>query len=36
MRYERLPDFIELAAGFDGGGKFRNRFTRRYLFAEGA
>jgi len=30
--YSKLPDFRELAAGFDPQGKFRNAFLNRYLF----
>jgi len=32
-RYERLPDFIQLAAKRDPRGKFRNRFLDTYIFA---
>jgi xylitol oxidase len=30
-RYERLPDFIELARHYDPAGKFRNAYTARFL-----
>ncbi len=29
--YERLPDFVDLAAHYDPAGKFRNAYTARYL-----
>ena len=32
-RYERLPDFIELAKKYDPTGKFRNDFLDRNIFA---
>jgi xylitol oxidase len=31
-RYERLPDFVELARRHDGQGKFRNAFLDRLVF----
>ena len=30
-RYDRLPDFIELAGHYDPAGKFRNAYTARFL-----
>jgi alditol oxidase len=30
-RYERLPDFLDLAKRYDPAGKFRNAYTARYL-----
>ena len=30
-RYERLPDFLELARAYDPAGKFRNAYTARIL-----
>ena len=30
-RYDRLPDFIELAGHYDPAGKFRNAYTARVL-----
>jgi xylitol oxidase len=30
-RYERLPDFLELARSYDPAGKFRNAYTARVL-----
>jgi xylitol oxidase len=30
-RYERLPDFLDLARHYDPAGKFRNAYTARYL-----
>ena len=33
MRYDRLPDFIQLAAKYDPKGKFRNDFLNTYVFA---
>ena len=32
-RYEKLPDFIQLAEKYDPKGKFRNDFLNTYLFA---
>jgi len=32
-RYERLPEFVELAKRHDPAGKFRNEFLDRYIFA---
>lgn len=32
--YPRLPDFRELCASFDPGGKFRNAFLNRFVFGE--
>ncbi|MEI6948173.1 FAD-binding protein [Paraflavisolibacter sp. H34] len=32
-RYERLPDFKELAHAYDPTGKFRNDFLERYIFS---
>lgn len=32
--YPKLPDFRRLARSFDGNGKFRNAFLRRYVFDE--
>jgi alditol oxidase len=32
--YPKLPDFRRLAEQFDGGGKFRNAFLRRYIFGD--
>jgi len=32
-RYEKLDDFIQLAAKYDPKGKFRNDFLNRYVFA---
>jgi xylitol oxidase len=34
-RYERLPDFRELARRYDLAGKFRNAYTDRYLLDAG-
>lgn len=34
-RYERLPDFRELARRYDPAGKFRNAYTDRYLLDAG-
>ncbi|MGH3124493.1 MAG: D-arabinono-1,4-lactone oxidase, partial [Streptosporangiaceae bacterium] len=30
-RYDRLPDFLDLAGHFDPAGKFRNAYTARCL-----
>ena len=30
-RYDRLPDFLDLARHYDPAGKFRNAYTARYL-----
>jgi xylitol oxidase len=30
-RYQRLPDFLELARAYDPAGKFRNAYTARIL-----
>jgi len=30
-RYDRLPDFLDLARRYDPAGKFRNAYTARYL-----
>jgi alditol oxidase len=30
-RYDRLPDFLDLARNYDPAGKFRNAYTTRYL-----
>jgi alditol oxidase len=30
-RYDRLPDFLDLAQHYDPAGKFRNAYTARYL-----
>jgi xylitol oxidase len=32
-RYQRLPEFVELAKKHDPTGKFRNEFLNRYIFA---
>ena len=29
--YDRMPDFLDLAAHYDPAGKFRNAYTARYL-----
>jgi xylitol oxidase len=33
-RYERLPEFVELASKYDPKGKFRNDFLSKNLFAD--
>ena len=34
-RYEKLPDFIQLATKYDPKGKFRNDFLNTNIFARG-